>query len=172
MAPNEKDIDWRVRVFDSLSYPTRILQPDGTIIAVNDIFLESIGELSDSFIGQSCRKANKEHFPNQSFPCDDDERCPLCKALKTKTGQSVLLHTVEPDGEDRWEDRVFSPILGDNGEVKYVIESIRDVTRVKILEKLYNTLIYVKVVKLGNHCLLILQIAFVIVYQCISFIYD
>jgi len=139
MAPDEKDIDWRVRVFDSLSYPTRILQPDGTIIAVNDIFLDSIGELSDSFIGQTCRKANTSHFPNQSFPCDDDERCPLCKVLKTKTGQSVLQHTVEADGEnDRWEDRVFSPILGDSGEVKYVIESIRDVTKVKVLEKLYT----------------------------------
>lgn len=138
MAPDEKDIDWRIRVFDSLSYPTRVLQPDGTIIAANDIFLESIGDLSDSIIGQTCRKANKKHFPNQSFPCDDDERCPLCRALKTKTGQSVLLHTVEPDGEDRWEDRVFSPILGDNGEVKYVIESIRDVTNVKVLEKLYT----------------------------------
>ncbi len=41
-------------------------------------------------------------------------------------------------GKTRWEDRVFSPILGDGGEVKYVIESIRDVTRVKILEKLYT----------------------------------
>ena len=44
MAPDKKDIDWRIRVFDSLSYPTRILEPDGTIIAVNDIFLESVGE--------------------------------------------------------------------------------------------------------------------------------
>ncbi len=138
MAPDEKDIDWRIRVFDSLSYPTRILQPDGTIIAVNDIFMESIGESSDSLIGLNCKQANKKHFPNQTFPCDDHQRCPLCRALKTKSGQSVLQHTVESDGEDRWEDRVFSPILGDSGEVKYVIESIRDVTRVKILEKLYT----------------------------------
>ena len=138
MAPDKKDLDWRIRVFDSLSYPTRILEPDGTIIAVNDIFLESIGKQSDSLVGQTCRMANKIHFPHQVFPCDDETRCPLCQVLKTKTGQSVLLHTYETDGENRWEDRVFSPILGDGGEVKYVIESIRDVTRVKILEKLYT----------------------------------
>ena len=138
MAPDEKDIDWRIRVFDSLSYPTRILKPDGTIIAVNDIFLESVGEPSDPLIGQTCREANRIHFPHQTFPCDDKTKCPLCLVLTKRTGQSVLLHTVEADGEGRWEDRVFSPILGDDGEVKYVIESIRDVTRVKILEKLYT----------------------------------
>lgn len=138
MTPDIKDRDWRIRVFDSLSYPTRILEPDGTIIAVNDIFLESIGETSDTLTGQTCRQANKKHFPNQTFPCDDHSRCPLCRVLKTKKGQSVLLHTVDPDGEDRWEDRVFSPILGDDGTVTYIIESIRDVTRVKVLEKLYT----------------------------------
>ncbi len=39
------------------------------------------------------------------------------------------------DGQERWEDRVFSPILNDKGDVAYLIESIRDVTQVKTLEK-------------------------------------
>ena len=39
------------------------------------------------------------------------------------------------DGGTHWEDRVFSPILDQNGQVVYVIESIRDVTRTKTLEK-------------------------------------
>lgn len=138
MAPNKKDIDWRVRVFDSLSYPTRILRPDGTIVAANDIFLETINDPTKSIIGQTCSDANRKHFPNQMFPCDNPDKCPLCKVIKYKIGQSVLMHTVDPDGENLWEDRVFSPILGDDGEVKYVIESIRDVTRVKMLEKLYT----------------------------------
>ncbi len=138
MTPDNKDIDWRIRVFDSLSYPTRILATDGTIIAVNDVFLESIGGSSESLIGRTCREANAIHFPSQTFPCDDETNCPLCRVLQTKTGQSVLLHTIEADGEGRWEDRVFSPIMGDGGEIKYIIESIRDVTRVKILEKLYT----------------------------------
>jgi len=138
MVPDEKNIDWRVRVFDSLSYPTRILEPDGTIIAVNEIFLESVDDLHENLIGETCKQANHRHFPNQEFPCNNPQECPLCKVLQTKTGQSVLLHTVEDDGDDRWEDRVFSPVLGDDGDVKYIIESIRDVTRVKTLEKLYT----------------------------------
>lgn len=138
MVPYEIETDWRIRVFDSLSYPTRILQPDGTIIAVNEVFLKVVEEASDAIIGKTCREANSRHFPNQSFPCNDGEKCPLCKTLKYKTGQSVLLHSVEQDGEEKWEDRVFSPIFGDDGEIRYIIESIRDVTKVKKLEKLYT----------------------------------
>jgi len=52
-----------------------------------------------------------------------------------KTGASTLVKELTEDGIERWEDRVFSPILDEKGEVKYVRESIRDVTQVKILEK-------------------------------------
>ncbi len=48
---------------------------------------------------------------------------PSCARSKKRTGST------------QWEDRVFSPILDQNGQVIYVIESIRDVTRTKILEK-------------------------------------
>lgn len=138
MTQKEKEIDWRIRVFDSLSYPTRILQPDGTIIAVNDIFLKVIKEPKESIVGKTCNHVNHLHFPNQSFPCTNIDKCPLQKAIKSKTGQSVLLHTKDESGDSKWEDRVFSPILGDDGEVDYVIESFRDVTKVKALEKLYS----------------------------------
>ena len=42
------------------------------------------------------------------------------------------------DGEVIWEERVFSPIFGDNGQVIYVIESLRDITKIKHLEKKYS----------------------------------
>ena len=138
MTQDQQEIDWRVRVFDSLSYPTRVLKPDGTIIAVNDKFLKIFSESASSIIGKTCRKTNPVHFPNQSFPCDNSEECPLQKTVKHKVGQSALLHTIDNSGDDKWEDRVFSPILGDDGEVKYVIESFRDVTRINVLERLYG----------------------------------
>ena len=50
-------------------------------------------------------------------------------------GHSILRQIQQKDGSDHWEDRVFSPILDDDGRVIYVIESIRDVTRSKTLEK-------------------------------------
>ena len=58
--------------------------------------------------------------------------------MKTRSGQSVLLKYRDVYGGEGWEERVFSPILGPDGEVDFVIESIRDVTRVKNLEKMYS----------------------------------
>jgi PAS domain S-box-containing protein len=138
MTKKEREIDWRIRVFDSLSYPTRILQPDGTIIAVNDIYLTKTQSTSPAIIGSTCTQINKRHFPDQSFPCNEPLRCPLQQVLKSKSGKSVLLHTITSEGKEKWLDLVFSPILDDDGEVKYVIESFRDATRVKTLEKLYS----------------------------------
>ncbi|THB76414.1 MAG: PAS domain-containing sensor histidine kinase, partial [Desulfobulbaceae bacterium] len=135
--PSDGD-SWRTRVFDSLSFPTRILKPDGTIIAVNNVFLERYDENEDEIIGKTCKELNRTHFPNQNFPCTKGEECPLCRVVSQKKGQSVLLHAQEDDGEQHWEERVFSPILDDDGEVDCVIESIRDVTNIKRLEKMYS----------------------------------
>ena len=133
----EKDFDWRLRVFDSMSFPTLILKPDRTIISANEIFLQQINESLARIVGKTCKEIFRRHFPHQYFPCSGQD-CPLRKTIKYKTGQSVILKIKEPGGRERWEDRVFSPILGDDGEVKYVIESFRDVTRVKTLEKMYS----------------------------------
>ena len=135
---SEQENGWRFRVFDSLSFPTRILKPDGTIIAVNNVFLNRYDEKEDEVVGRTCKELNQTHFPNQSFPCTKGEECPLCRVVTHKTGQSVLLHALEDDGQKHWEERVFSPVLDDRGEVTYVIESIRDVTDVKRLEKMYS----------------------------------
>jgi len=138
MTKDENDMEWRQRVFDSLSFPTRILATDGTIIAVNDVFIEVYKDTPEEIVGKTCKQINQKHFPNQSFPCSNGEECPLHKSIHSKTGHSVLLHTIDCNGLERWEDRVFSPILDDNGEVSHVIESIRDVTNVKRLEKMYS----------------------------------
>lgn len=133
----EKDIDWRLRVFDSMSFPTLILKPDMTIIAANQIFLQQINACSAQVVGKTCHEIFRQHFPLHQFPCSGKE-CPLQKIVNYKTAQSVLVKIKDSEGRERWEDRVFSPILGDDGEVKYVIESFRDVTRVKTLEKMYT----------------------------------
>jgi two-component system NtrC family sensor kinase len=133
-----KEENWRFRVFDSLSFPTRILKADGTILAVNQVFLERYQEAAEDIVGSTCTKVNQKHFPNRTFPCGKRDECPLCRVITHRTGQSVLLHAVDDNDDHHWEDRVFSPILGDDGEVDYVIESIRDVTDVKRLEKMYS----------------------------------
>lgn len=138
MTAQEFEKDWRWRVFDSLSYPTRVLRPDGTIVAVNRRFVEQIDEEAVVVIGRKCSAVNRKYFPDQKFPCDNSEVCPLSKVIQFKEGQSIIFNVKDANGKEKWEDRVFSPILDDDGEVRYVIESVRDVSRVKILEKMYR----------------------------------
>ncbi len=138
MTPQEFEKDWRWRVFDSLSYPTRVLRPDGTIVAVNRRFVEQIDEEAEAVIGRKCSAVNRKYFPGQKFPCTNSDVCPLRKVTRLKKGQSIVFNLRDANGKEKWEDRVFSPILDDDGEVRYVIESVRDVSRVKILEKMYR----------------------------------
>ncbi len=133
----DKEIDWRLRVFDSLSFPTVVLLPDRTIVAVNKHYLERMGVEEDRIVGRSCMEVNRQYYPDQKSSCHNSGACPFAKTLEHRTGQSVFMQFIEPHGEEGWEERVFSPILGVDGKVDYVIESIRDVTRVKNLEKLY-----------------------------------
>ncbi|MBW1722645.1 MAG: PAS domain S-box protein [Deltaproteobacteria bacterium] len=124
-----KEKDWRMRVFDSLSFPTLILRPDKVIIHANQVFVDHYGPM-EKIIGRKCH----EIFYNSEDPCAE-EQCPLPRVLADKKGHSALVELRSESGETRWEDRVFSPILDDDGEIIYVMESVRDVTRLKSLEK-------------------------------------
>ena len=138
MTKLEKEIDWRLRVFDSMSFPTIIFKPDKTVVAVNKRYLEKLGIEESLIVGKSCKGVNLEYYTEQKFPCYSNGDCPLTKTVKTRAGQSVLLKFTDHNGQVGWEERVFSPILGESGEVDYIIESIRDVSRVKNLEKMYS----------------------------------
>ncbi len=124
-----EELDWRVKVFDSLSFPTLILNPDKVIMHANQIFLET-HKKHPKVVGKKCHEISYD----SDVPCPSDE-CPLENVLKTKRGSSILKQVISENGVEKWEDRVFSSILDDNGEVMYVMESIRDVTLLKALEE-------------------------------------
>lgn len=118
------DLNWQLRVFDSLSYPTLIIKPDFTLLSANQKFYELFGVTADQIKGNTCH----QFFFDLPIPCIS-QPCPLMQVLASKQGQTL---TWRKNG--RSEERVFSPILDDNGEVAYIIESIRDVTRIKHME--------------------------------------
>ncbi|MGD8984067.1 MAG: PAS domain S-box protein [Desulfobacteraceae bacterium] len=124
-----KEKDWRIRVFDSLSFPTLILRPDRVIVTANQIFLEKFGAM-EQIVGKRCH----EVFYHSKEPCSS-EMCPLPKVIADRKGQSILSRLTDEHGDQKWDDRVFSPILDDEGEILYIMESVRDVTRLKTLEK-------------------------------------
>jgi two-component system, NtrC family, sensor kinase len=127
---SEAEFDWKSRVFDSLSLPALILKPNREVLCANKALLTLYGMDKDEISGQTCH----EFFYQSEDPCPYED-CPLSKVLSEKTGQTILRRVKTQHGKEKWEDRIFSPILDDAGEVRYIIEKIRDVTHVKRLER-------------------------------------
>jgi two-component system NtrC family sensor kinase len=125
-----EEIDWRYRVFDSLSLPSLILKPNRVVVDANLSFLKKYGIKKEEIIGQTCH----EFFYQSDDPCPY-ETCPLIKVLTEETGQTILRRVGIPGKREKWEDRIFSPILDNAGRVRFIIEKIRDVTHVKRLER-------------------------------------
>ena len=133
MTPQQRkvfeEIDWRLRVFDSLSFPTLILKRDKEILTANLHFLKKYEMNLEDVVGRRCW----EVF-NQTDICPPDQ-CPLPQVLAERTGKSVIRRVIDKHGDESWEDRFLSPILDDEDEVRYIMDSLRDVTHVKILER-------------------------------------
>lgn len=119
-----EEMDWRFRVFDSLTYPAIIIKRDKTLLSANKKFYETFDSSPEKIVGKKCY----DFFIGEKLSCESQE-CPIQQVLKSKTGRYLTRKH-----DNRWEDRIFSPILDGKGEVAYIIEGIRDVTRVKMLE--------------------------------------
>jgi PAS domain S-box-containing protein len=132
-----QEIDWRPRVFDSLSFPTLIIDRNGIVVSVNQKLLEKYNISKPEVVGKYCREVFHTLFDDPDLSCNR-ETCPLDKTIAEGVGHSVLKQIRQQDGSMYWEDRVFSPILDDAGNVIYVVESIRDVTRTKALENIIH----------------------------------
>jgi two-component system, NtrC family, sensor kinase len=122
--------DWKTRLFDCLSVPTLILRPDKIIVDVNANFLEKFWFNKKDVVGKTCH----DFFYHSDEPCPL-ESCPIAKVLTDRHGHSVLKYVTSNAGMEKWDNRVFSPILDEAGEVQYVVECIHDVTQIKRLER-------------------------------------
>jgi len=125
-----EELDWTIKVFNAIPFPSLILTPNRVIISANQAFLEKKGTELKKVVGKTCHQV----FYHTEEPCSP-AICPIPNILTEKKAQSVV-RRIEFDGhEEEWVDRIFSPILDDNGNVKFIMESVRDVTRVITLEK-------------------------------------
>jgi len=126
-----EELFWRARIFDSLSYPSVVIAPDKSLVGANKKFYDTYHLTNEDLIGKKCFHS----FLYKDTPCDSKD-CSISKVLENK---AMYSYTVKH--QYKWEERVFSPIFDDEGEVAFVIFSIRDITRTKSLE---NQLIGVK----------------------------
>jgi len=124
-----KKIDWRIRLFESLSFPTLLLNQEMVVAAVNERYLEKYGCRQEELIGKSCNQV----LCKTDGPCPKPT-CPIYRVLHEKRGSSEIVKITRSDGQDVYEDRVCSPIIDEKGDLSYIMLSLRDVTRTKLLE--------------------------------------
>lgn len=124
------EFDWRMKVFDTIPYPALILTPDKIIVSANRAFLEKKQTELENVVGKTCHRV----FYNTDEPCSP-AICPFSKVIAEKKWQSIIRRVEYEGNEEVWVDRMFSPILDENGKVKFIMECVRDVTRVITLEK-------------------------------------
>lgn len=137
MEQFKEQFDWRVRIFDSLSFPTLVLNLRREVIAVNRIYLDHFKLMERDVIGKSC-SSDVPGFLNHNVKECSIGHCPHLTAIETGKVQYVEVQRVDQSGQTIWEERVVSPIFDDMGDIEYVIESIRNITRVKNLERKYS----------------------------------
>ena len=121
---------WKTRLFDCLSVPTLILKPDRMVVDVNINFLEKFRCNKNEIVGKTCH----DFFYQLVEPCPL-ETCALAKVLSGPSGHCDLRCAKTNAGIEKWDNRVFSPILDEAGEVLYIVECIHDVTQLKMLER-------------------------------------
>jgi len=120
----------KTKVFDSLSVPTLILKPNKIIVDANARFLERFRVSKAQVVGKTCH----DFFYHLREPCPH-ETCALARTLEDRQGHSAVKIVATGEGEEKWDNRVFSPIVDETGEVRYVVECIHDMTPVKTLER-------------------------------------
>ncbi|UOY09937.1 PAS domain S-box protein [Methanonatronarchaeum sp. AMET6-2] len=98
--------------------------PDHTILRYNQQGYKTLGISEEKAVGEKCYK-----LIGRESPC---EVCPTQKAIKT--GEIVHLDKYQPE-LDMYLCVTANPVIGDDGEVEFIIEHLRDITKRKEYEE-------------------------------------
>ena len=124
--------DYRLKIFDVVRQPILLIDRNYTIVDVNSAACISMNLTRDKIVGQACFKVT--HGADR--PCWQDETsCPVRLAFELQK-QTRLIHKHNPAGKIVFEEVVASPIFDDEGEIKFVVEELRDVTELINLKEI------------------------------------
>ncbi|MCA1906170.1 MAG: PAS domain-containing protein [Desulfarculus sp.] len=133
----ERERDWFQEILDSLPDNIMVLDQAMNVVMANRTLLAATGLRLDQVLGRACHQVRH----GLAEPCHQPGmRCPFREVLATRA-PVVLLHSRPgPGGQTIHEEVMASPILGPDGEVRQVVEGVRDVTsRVRLENELHQT---------------------------------
>ncbi len=102
-----------------------IIDKNYLIADVNKNFIATCGRKREDVIGRFCYEVS--HGFDE--PCDQKgEHCPLKNVFQTGQPHSAWHQHFHSGGWKTWVDIRMSPLTDDNGNISFVVKSIRDVT--------------------------------------------
>jgi PAS domain S-box-containing protein len=116
--PSKFKDEWE-QTFDALQDVVTILSPDYRIIRANKASYTTLGHEANDLVGKYCY----EIFHNNPSPCD---RCPVRQSVEEAAPKTGLVY-------NSFVDKTFevssSPVLDDDGNVKFLVHTARDFTQ-------------------------------------------
>ena len=104
-----------------------VVDKDRHLVLVNRAFLVAMGKEEQELLGA------EYHSLWQGHDCVAED-CPVERVLTTGQPASYE-HQLRKDDGIHWQERTATPMLGETGQVEYVIEVIRDITAKRQLEQ-------------------------------------
>ena len=121
-------------VYDNLSFSVLIIDKDHNILSSNKKAKEIFRTNKDQ--GMKCYALTH----NETKPCwKNGEQCPVKESFETKKPSQVV-HKHLYNGEEVFEEIISTPILDNDGNVIYVVEEIRDISKLLKLQTIINHL--------------------------------
>ncbi|MFZ5586430.1 MAG: PAS domain-containing sensor histidine kinase [Thermodesulfobacteriota bacterium] len=121
---------WYKAAFESLPFPTLILDPYMVVREANQGFLERYRMKRQDVLGKPCYWV----FHHYDQPCPQSQ-CRFQGALAGMKGCANLHHYRNEHGDPVWEQVHLSPLKAPSGRIIGVVESISDITQAKRLEQ-------------------------------------
>ena len=119
-------------LLDHIHTAVAVIGKDMTVIEANNAYKLRNNIKINNYIDKKCFTAAN----NFNEPCSakTDGTCPVSESFKTKKSSSTINHSWI-EGRAIVEEITTTPIIEENGEVNFVVEEFRDLTKLLGLKK-------------------------------------
>jgi transcriptional regulator with PAS, ATPase and Fis domain len=120
------------RLINHINTAVALIDKNMTIVDANDIFLQRNNLKDTNVVGTKCFESAYNF--NESCNNKITGSCPVAESFRTKKTSSAI-HHFWIENQAVVEEIITTPIIEENGEVNFVVEEFRDITKLLGLKK-------------------------------------
>lgn len=120
------------KLIDHIQTAVAVIDKNMTVVEANAAYRQRHNSASSNVVGEDC--FNVAYDFCESCTEHSDKTCPVAESFKTKKSSSTIHHFWIKD-QAVVEEITSTPVVEENGEVNYVIEEFRDITKLLGLNK-------------------------------------